>query len=199
MKSIMFALSLVACSSSVAALADDSRSSSSVARLPTPDAERAATSCEFYVDDFVLQSTNYSGAAPREAVSTWIDLDQERLARAQGGAVLRVGMLANGRDVFFAHEVAPGSYKVTVDTLPWLDVPGGYVPGTPYELRTFSYFIDVQRPDGSAERLDLADRDGDFHLDSVLENARVERDATVGRAYAEAPSPVLRQKGLCAR
>ncbi len=169
------------------------------------DRELPADHCELYVNGFVQATGRY--------IHSWIWLEsylsvnEKDLVGKQGGEILEVGMLANGKDVFKALRIEPAYYRITTDLLPLdPDGHGGYETGEPYDLKNFSYYVIVKRADGSVDRLWLSNGGKDFQWPEVyepFEKIRVE-GAPVGRGEAFALktdvqkiSPLFNQRKAC--
>lgn len=163
-----------------------------------------ADHCEFYVNGFLDINGYYLFSWHH--IKSFISVNEEDLVAKQNGKVLNVGMLANGKTIIMGKKFQPAYYLIETKLLPLENNgTGGYRPGPEFKLKTFAYFLDVQRADGNIDRLWLKNGDEDFRWPDVFDNhAKQTVDEEIGRGSAFAlrndvkdASPIFNQLKAC--
>ncbi|MEI8346395.1 MAG: hypothetical protein WCG27_02940 [Pseudomonadota bacterium] len=168
-----------------------------------PTNEYDANNCEFYVNGFVNSNGHYLWGW--QYITSYIAVDAINLVQKQKGKILKVGILCNGTDIFLGQEIEPAYYSIKVDLKPLVsNGQGGYTPGPEYILKTFRYFMDVQRENGQVDRLWLKNAGKDFNWPQVYDNYPKSYVGMLGRGSVYAIksddpnlSPLFNQKKAC--
>ncbi len=163
--------------------------------VPTRQAD--ATSCELYINTLDLEQWHYGGGGYDEQFMTlYVSVNTDELVDRLGGKILQVGMRLNGvDDVAAAREFEPAYYLLRQSL--W---ERGYETHD-YDLHRFAVWVDVERRDGTIDRLWLKDGWHDFDWPAVFDGYPKQQEGRGSQyhQYVQNPSPVYNQRNVCTR
>lgn len=157
--------------------------------------ERDANNCEFYVNSLGKETRHYPGGGyDEEILVVYISVNTNDLVVRQGGRIVQVGMRLNGKDdVTVSREMEPAYYMLRKSL--WIR---GY-QNNDYNLEQLAFFVDINRKDGTSDRVWLKDSWHDFNWPEIFNDyPKTEIYTYPSMAkYVEEPSPVYNQRKAC--